>query len=136
MIVLDEQVRADQRLLLARWGVPFRQIGKDVAPKGIKDDNIIPFLFTLKSPTLFTHDHGFFQPRLVHRRYCLVLIAEKDIEAALYIRRFLIHPRFDTNAQRMGTVARVHHEGISFWEQRNRRLERAAWPGESGSPDA
>jgi len=93
MILLDEQIRSRIR---------FRQIGKDMAAAGIKDENIIPFLLTLKRPTLFTHDHGFFQSSLAHSRYCLVLLAESDIEAAFYIRRFLRHSRFNTIRKRMG----------------------------------
>lgn len=34
MILLDEQIRADQRVLLSRSRIPFRQIGKDIAPSG------------------------------------------------------------------------------------------------------
>lgn len=131
MILLDEQVRADQRPYLRRWGIPFRQIGRDAATAGIKDENIIPFLLTLKNPTFFTHDHGFFQARLVHARYCLVLLAEPDIEAAAYIRRFLRHPFFNTNAKRMGTVAHVHHHGINFWQRRRSGLQHVTWPGNS-----
>ncbi len=127
MILLDEQVRSDQRLLLTRWGIPFRQIGKDVAPAGIKDENIIPFLLTLKSPTFFTHDHGFFQRRLLHPRYCLALLAEADTEAAVYLRQFLGHPLFDTNAKRMGTAVRIHSEGIHYWQRRKPGLQRASW---------
>jgi hypothetical protein len=56
--VLDEHVRADQRLLLARWRIPYRQIGRDIAPASIKDENILPYLHNLKRPTLFTHDRG------------------------------------------------------------------------------
>jgi hypothetical protein len=130
MIVLDEQVRADQRVLLARCGIAFRQIGKDVALGGTKDENLVPFLLTLKRPTFFTHDHGFFQAHLVHGRYCLALLAESDIEAAVYIRRFIRHPLFDTNAKRMGTVARVHRGGISFWQGGGSALRRVVWPGE------
>ncbi len=127
MILVDEQVRADQRLLLTRWRIPFRQIGRDIAPSGIKDPNIIPFLLTLKQPTLFTHDHGFFQLRLIHARYCLVLLAESDVEAAVYIRRFLSQPGFNTKAKRMGTIARVHHDGISFWQRNRATLQRVEW---------
>jgi hypothetical protein len=128
MILLDEQVRTDQRLVLTRWRIPFRQIGTDIAPSGIKDENIVPFLLTLKRPTLFTHDHGFFEPRLAHSGYCLVLLAESDVEAAFYTRRFLRHSRFNTNAKRMGVLARVHHEAIHFWQRGNPILQRADWP--------
>ncbi|MEY2427717.1 MAG: hypothetical protein QOJ40_602 [Verrucomicrobiota bacterium] len=124
---LDEQVRADQRLLLSRWKIPFRQIGKDIAPSGIKDDNIIPFLHGLKRPALFTHDQGFFHHDLVHPGYCLVCIQASDIEAALYIRRFLKHPRFDTHSKRMGVVARAHHDAIHFWQRNRPGIVRAEW---------
>ena len=51
-------MRDDQRDLLARWKIPFRQIGREVAHSGIKDPQIL--LLTLKRPALFTHDRGFF----------------------------------------------------------------------------
>ena len=51
MNVLDENILASQRRLLSQWRIPFRQIGIEIARKGIKDENIIPFLFTLRQPT-------------------------------------------------------------------------------------
>src|SRR5688572_7222203 len=72
MIVLDEQMRQDQRRILADWHIAFRQIGREVATAGFKDGQIIPFLLTLKRPTFFTHDQGFFKFRLCHPRYSLV----------------------------------------------------------------
>ena len=127
MNLLDEQVRADQRLLLARWRIPFRQIGKDIATSGIKDENIIPFLHGLKRATLFTHDQGFFRRQLLHPGYSLVWLDASDIEAAVYIRRFLKHPFFYTTASRMGVVARVHHDGIQFWQRHHPALQTARW---------
>ena len=127
MNLLDEQVRADQRLLLAQWRIPFRQIGKDIAAPGIKDENIIPFLHRLKRPTLFTHDQGFFRRQLLHPCYSLVWLDASDIEAAGYIRRFLKHPRFSTATRRMGVVARVHHDGIHFWQGHRLTLQTAPW---------
>ena len=128
MNLLDEQVRSDQRLLLAQWKIPFRQIGKDIAASGIKDDNIIPFLHRLNCPTLFTHDQGFFRRQLLHPSYGLVWLDVSDIEAASYVRRFLNHPDFDTQAKRLGTVARAHHDGIDFYQRHRARLRRAGWP--------
>lgn len=112
---------------MTRWRIPFRQIGKELAPAGTKDEETIPFLLTLKRPTLFTHDQGFFDRRLVHARYCLVWLEASDIEAANYIHRFLSHPRFNTHAKRMGAVARVHHDGIHFWELNRAALQRSGW---------
>jgi hypothetical protein len=127
MNLLDEHVRADQRLLLTRWRIPFRQIGKELGPAGIKDSEIIPFLLTLKRPTLFTHDQGFFSRHLVHTRYCLAWLNVSDIETAAYLRQFLSHPSFDSHLKRMGIVARVHHDGVTFWRCHRPRLQRVAW---------
>jgi hypothetical protein len=44
MIVLDENFPESQRQLLRGWRVPARQIGYDVGRKGLKDDQVIPFL--------------------------------------------------------------------------------------------
>jgi hypothetical protein len=127
MNVLDEQMRADQCLLLVHWGIAVRKIGRDVAPSGIKDTDIIPFLQRLKRPTFFTHDQGFFQRQLAHARYCLAWLDVSDVEAATYIRRFLGHGRFDTTAKRMGIVARVHYQGVHFWCRELARSQRVDW---------
>src|SRR5262249_35093939 len=113
--------------LLKRRQLPFRQIGREIARKGIKDEQIIPFLLTLKRPTLFTHDKGFFDRRHTHERYCLVWLDVSDVETAIYVERFLRQPRFDTQAKRMGTVARAHVEGIHFWQRNHATLQSVRW---------
>jgi hypothetical protein len=47
--------------------------------------------------------------------------------AAEFIRRFLKHPMFDTQAKRMGTVARVHAGGVLYWQLRKRSLSEVEW---------
>ena len=42
MIVLDENIPEDQRLLLRSWRIRAYQIGRDVGRAGIKDEQIIP----------------------------------------------------------------------------------------------
>jgi hypothetical protein len=37
-------------------------------------------------------------------------------EAARFIRRFLRHRNFRTQADRMGKIVRVHQGGISVWQ--------------------
>jgi hypothetical protein len=59
MIILDEDIRADQRELLRQRRIAVRQIGHDIAEKGIKDQAILPFLHQLRRPTFFT------RPRLL-----------------------------------------------------------------------
>lgn len=127
MNLLDEQMRADQRALLSRWGIPFRQIGREIAPAGIQDADIIPWLQSLNRPTFFTHDQGFFNRVRVHPGYGLVWLNVSDVLAAEYIRRTLRHPRFDTKAKRMGVVARAHPDGIQFWVRGEGRLKNLSW---------
>ena len=100
MILLDEQMREDQRVLLAKWRIHFRQIGREIASPGIQDVDIIPWLHSVKRPTFFTHDRWFFKARLCHGSYCLVWLDVSDIEAARFIRRFLRHPLFQNQSMR------------------------------------
>jgi hypothetical protein len=74
----------------------------------MKDRNdIIPLLHSRRRPTFFTHDVGFYDPKLRHAGDCLVCLQVDEDEAADYIRRLLRHPAFRTKAQRMGKVIRV-----------------------------
>ena len=77
MNILDENILQDQRQLLLNWRVPFRQISYEVGRKGMKDDEIIPFLLALRQPTLFTVDRDFYKRELCHTRYSLVYL---DVE--------------------------------------------------------
>lgn len=71
---------------------------------------IIPLLHTLRRPTFFTRDHDFYKADLRHLRYCLVFLDVAFDEAAEFIRRFLRHTAFRTQAQRMGRVVRVQSQ--------------------------
>jgi len=70
----------------------------------------------LRRPTFFTRDEDFYKPNLRHSGYCLVHLDVLPEEVAEYIRRFLRHPSFRTQAQRMGKVVRVRHSGLAWWE--------------------
>jgi hypothetical protein len=113
MNLLDENIREDQRGLLQRWGIPVHQIGVDVGRKGMQDEEIIPFLRTLRDTTFFTRDLGFSDPKLCHPQYCLVCLAVGKDEVAVFVRRVLRHPEVDTKAKRMGAVIRVSHAGFA-----------------------
>lgn len=131
MNLLDENIPLEQRDLLRGWGVRCRAIGQDIAPLSIGDDNIVVLLHRLKQPTFFTRDEDFFKPSLGHPVYALVWLDVAPEEAALFVRRFLRHPRFQTKAARLGSVARVHHDGIHFWQRRRATLQRVDWVGRS-----
>lgn len=127
MIILDENILEGQRLLLEAWGIRVRQIGLDVGRKGLEDEQIVVLLRSLRQPTLFSRDLGFYSPELRHPHYAIVAAAVGQYEIAGFVRRFLRHPRFDTHAQRAGTIARLAPSGISYWELRRQREKLAGW---------
>ena len=127
MNLLDENFPEDQLPLLKDWRIPFRRIG-EVARWGIKDPDIIPVLHRIGRVTFFTQDEDFFSRKLCHAAYCLVWLNIPADDAALYVRCLLSHPRFRTEKQRMGTVARAHHNGIHFWQRNRSTLQQVEWP--------
>jgi hypothetical protein len=126
--VLDENVTRDQADLLRQWGIRFRSISRDFHRQGIHDDNIVPFLLRLKQPTLLTRDGDFFERRLVHGRYCLAWFEVDSSQTAFFIRRFLSHPRFRTNAQRLGKVICIAPRGVEYWSKSAEQLIEVCWP--------
>jgi len=90
-------------------------------------EGIIPLLHRLKRSTFFTLDHGFYRPMLRHQGYCLVFLDTWEDEAAEYIRRFLPHAAFRTQAQRMGKVVRVSHNGASYWQVNMKKVQALRW---------
>jgi hypothetical protein len=126
--ILDEDIDLSQRQQLEVWKIHFRQIGVEIGNFGMKDrEDIIPLLHRLKRPTFFTLDRGFYHPTLRHQGYCLVFFDVWEDEAASYIRRFLRHAVFRTQAQRMGKVVRVYHSGVSYWQARIKKAYVLRW---------
>ena len=117
-----------QRERLGSPKIHVRQIGADIGRSGMKDRNeIIPLLHTLRRPTFFSRDHDFYQPRLRHHGYCLVYLDVGFDEVANYALGFLRHPAFRTQALRMGTVVRIRHSGLSYWQVGNDRERAVSW---------
>jgi len=125
--LLDENFPKDQLPVLKGWRIPFRQIGHDLARFGVKDPDIVPLLHRHRGVTFFTLDWDFFDDALCHPGYGVVWLDVRADDAAYFTRRFLNHPRFNTQAQRMGVVARVHHEGVDFWKRCHGALQRVRW---------
>jgi hypothetical protein len=125
--VLDENIPANQRELLVRRRVRVRQIGLDVGRSGMQDAEIIPLLIRSRRPTFFTRDEDFFDRRLCHLKYALVHLDVQRQEVAIFVRRFLAHPKFDTQAKRMGTVIRISHLGLFVWQLRDEKKVRFKW---------
>jgi predicted nuclease of predicted toxin-antitoxin system len=127
MVLLDENIRAEQAESLSNARVPTRKIGKDLAVKGTGDADIIPLLLKQKSPTFFTHDKDFWKSSLRHDGYCLAYLDVPAREAAEYIRRFLRHPFFNTSAKRLGKVIHIHPDGITYFAKGSRKVHAVAW---------
>jgi len=128
LIVLDENILYSQRELLKASGFSARQIGYDLLVKGIKDEQIIVELRRLRNPTFFTRDSGFYQKISCHRNYCLAVVNTNQYEVAAFVRRFLRHPRFNTQAKRLGKVVRIGPAGIIVWTAHRRSEIVEHWP--------
>lgn len=126
--MLDENLPADQQQLLRNWRIHFRFVGVDVAASGAKDENLIPLLHRLSHPTFFTLDHDFYRRDWTHPDYCLVWLDVRKGEAAEFIRYFLRHQSFNTQARRMGIVARVRAEGVIYWQAGKPSSLLVSWP--------
>ncbi len=127
MNILDENIPKNQRQLLESWRTRVQQVGFNVGRRGMQDDEIIPFLQQLRRPTFFTRDEDFYDRQLCHARYGLVYLAVDKYEVATFVRRFLRHPDFDTQAKRMGAVVRVSSAGLSFWRLHAEKELRREW---------
>ncbi len=127
MNILDENISRTQRQLLQDWHVPIRHIGYEIGRKGMQDDEIIPFLLTLRQPTFFTLDWDYFKRSLCHARYGLVYLDVSRDESALFIRRLLRHQAFDTQAKRMGAVIRAAYSRLDVWRVRVPRQAHLRW---------
>ncbi len=105
-------------------------IGGEVAFSGAKDENIIPALHRLPHATFFSLDRDFYRRELAHQAYCLVWLDVRSGHAAEFIRRYLRHPAFDTQAKRMGLVVRVHAAGVEYWRAGKGASEAVPWKKE------
>jgi hypothetical protein len=126
--LLDENFPEDQQPLLRQWHIPFRQVGRELARPGAQDADLLTLLHRQRRATFFTQDRDFFHPRLCHAVYCLAFLDVRVDDTADFLRRFLRHRRFDSAVKRMGLVARVHHDGVHFWQRNRRTLQFTEWP--------
>jgi len=100
----------------------------------MQDAEIIPLLHRIESSTFFTRDLGFYRRPLCHSHYwiahsCIANLAVGAYEAASFIRRFIRHPQFQTQANWLGKVIRAGHRGITLWRLHSGEEEKAGWPG-------
>ncbi len=127
MNILDENIIDNQRRQLGSWHIRVHQVGYEAGRKGMKDQEIIPFLHQLKQPTFFTRDNDFYKRQLCHTGYCLVYLDIRKTEVATFVRRILRHSSLSTKAKRMGKVIRATHIGLIVWNLHANKEERIDW---------
>ncbi|HEX5735875.1 MAG TPA: hypothetical protein VF131_23815 [Blastocatellia bacterium] len=127
MNVLDQNIDPDEQILLEQWRIRVRQIGYGVGYSGMGDDEIIPLLHQMHRVTFFSRDEDFFKKYPCHANYCLVHLDVEMNETAIFIRRFLRHPEFNTQAKRMGKVVRVSTEHIVILQLHVKEQRRLTW---------
>jgi hypothetical protein len=125
--ILDENIPAGQRRLLAGSRIASRQIGEEIGWVGMQDQEIISLLHQLDRPTFFTLDRHFYNRRLCHRGYCVVYLAVGRAIVAEYVRRVLRHPALNTKAKRMGRVIRALPTAMSAWRLHQEGEEYLPW---------
>jgi len=103
MFLIDENVSELEVLRLRKAGIRVRLVRDEAGNIGTLDENLLPVPRRLKRPVFFTQDQDFFQFRWLHPDYALVWLDTRPSEVAEYLRRFLRHPNFDTQAKRMGS---------------------------------
>jgi hypothetical protein len=91
------------------------------------EDDVIPLLQSLRHAVLFTCDLGLFKRELCHSRYAIVCLQIPDSEVATYVKRFLRHYEFDTNAKRMGKVVRLSPKKIQCWSVKKETESEVPW---------
>src|SRR5262249_32263117 len=119
MFVIDENVSELEILRLRKAGIRVRLIGEEVARIGDADEKLLTILLHLKKAVLFTQDQDFFQFKCLHNGYALIWLDVHPNIVADYVQDFLRHPEFDTQAKRMGVVARIGASGIRYWRGKN-----------------
>jgi hypothetical protein len=114
MIICDENIDVAQVFLLRSWGARTKQIGPDIARKGISDPQMVSLLHGGTRWMLVTRDGAFYRASLCHSKYCILVLDVQRDEVAASVMRFLSTPHFRTQRSRLGTVARVSPNGIAI----------------------
>jgi hypothetical protein len=122
MYLLDENITKDQKELLEKWRFNVKQIGVDIATKGIQDIQIITLLQQLHGVLFLTRDTDFFKQHYCHLNYCIVYLDVEKTETAYFIRKFLKHHNFNTTAKRLGKIVKVSQTLILYYSVKSSSL--------------
>lgn len=129
-LILDDQLDVTEILPSIRRWITARRL-QDLRPgELIRDDRIPEILLTLKSPTFLTIDHGFWDARLCHPKYCILYFALRDDQQQLIpglLRALLRRAEFRSRSNRMGKVVHVSGQGIAYCQSQGGSLKTIRW---------
>ena len=131
LFVLDDHLDvATIRNPLLRWTTT--RYMRDIRPgEVVEDERVLAVLRTLRTPTFVTIDDWFWSRRHCDRRYCilyLALRAKEQHDTPELLRRLLRLPEFRTRAARMGKVAWVSRDHVSWWQVGDETEHSVQWP--------
>ncbi|MBM3237208.1 hypothetical protein FJZ31_13025 [Candidatus Poribacteria bacterium] len=131
LVVVDEHLRYDRVTEPLQRFVKTQQIGVELLQaKGLSDEQIIPFLRSLKRRTFVTIDNWFYKARLCDNTYCLIyfhLAMEQQAQIPSLLRHLFQIAGFRTVRERMGKVVRVGHETIRYYQRNLPGEQTLAW---------
>ena len=131
LVVVDEHLRYDRVTEPLQRFVTAQQIGAELShAKGLSDEQIIPFLRSLKRRTFITIDAWFYKSRLCDNAYCLIyfrLTMEQQAQIPSLLRRLFKIEGFRTVKERMGKVVHIGHEAIRYYQRGLPGEQRLNW---------
>jgi hypothetical protein len=125
LIVLDEQLKqVGAQEAIRRWYRGSVCTIRDLRPGTVIKDDVVPVLLRAAAqPTFVTVDWmDFWQRAVPHPRFCLVcftLPPDRAPEIAVLLRRLFRLPAFKTKAARMGKIARVSGDQVTYYQARD-----------------
>jgi hypothetical protein len=125
--ILDANVPVPERDKLRAWKVPCRRIGEELAQPDAADADLLSLFHRMGKVTFFTRDRDFWRAALCHPAYCLVYLDVPVLRTADFIRAFLRHPQFKTQATRLGKVVHAHEQGITVFSRLRTPTRTVPW---------
>jgi hypothetical protein len=123
-LVLDDQLDVQKIVPALKSWITLVRL-QDLRPgEHILDERIPQVLLTLRGATFVTIDHGFWKRHWCHSGYCILYFDvaknQQELLPRLLRRLFRLEP-FRTRRARMGKVARVRDQGVTYWVANKRR---------------
>jgi len=134
VIVLDEQLKkVGVQEAIGRWYRGRVCTINDLWPGSVIKDDIVPVLLrTVGQPPFITVNWPDFWPHTpAHQGFCVIcftVLPDSAVEVSPVLRRLLRLPAFKTKAARMGKIARVSSEQVTYYQARAPRMYTLSLP--------